>query len=177
VIAGGFSYLGLPVVGNRLQMCDSDNVYQQISRPLTKTFGATPGTYWISFLAKKNTSVREAYIDFGGLIFRANLASPWDVKTPGTSYTTLNATFGDQHLFLVKVDAAAGSATVRVWVDPVVATGEPHPASALVILTDPAGFTFNTVAIRHGLGGNSKQSGEWDEIRLGSSFGAVTTGP
>jgi hypothetical protein len=177
VIAGGFSYLGLPAVGNRLQMCDSDNVWQQVSRPLSKTFGATTGTYWISFLAKKNSSVREAYIDFGGLSFRAALGSPWDVKTPGTSYTTLNATFADQHLFLVKVDAAAGSATVRVWVDPVVATGEPHPASALVTLNDPAGFTFNTVAIRHGLGGNSKQSGEWDEIRLGSSFGAVTTAP
>lgn len=177
VIAGGLSYFGLPTLGNRLQMSDADTTYQQASRPLAKTFGATPGTYWISFLAKKNSSLREAYIDFGGLGFRANLGYPWDVKTPGTSYTTLNATFVDQHLFLVKVDGSAGTATVRVWVDPVLATGEPHPASALVILTDPAGFTFNTVAIRHGLGGNSKQSGEWDEIRLGDSFQAVTTAP
>jgi hypothetical protein len=177
VIAGGFSYFGLPVVGNRLQLSDADTTYQQVNRPLAKTFGATPGTYWISFLAKKNTSLREAYIDFGGLGFRANLGNPWEVKTPGTSYTNLNATFMDQHLFLVRVDAGAGSATVYVWIDPVIGAGEPNPASALVTLVDPSGFTFNTVSMRHGIGGNSKQSGEWDEIRLGSSFGAVTTAP
>ncbi len=178
IIAGGFSYTGLPVVGNRLQMCDTDKVYQQVTRTLSKTFGSTPGTYWISFLVKKNSSLREAYINFGGLGFRAFGGNPWEVKTPGTSYTTLTgAASADQHLFLVRVDVGAPAHTVRVWLDPILANGEPAVGSALVTLTDPAGFTFNTVNIQHGLGGSSKQSGEWDEIRLGSSFQAVTTAP
>jgi hypothetical protein len=72
------------------------------------------------------------------------------------------------------VDAGATSATVYTWVDPVLASGEPSTSTALVTLTDSAGFNFNTVAIKQGPYGNNTQLSEWDEIRLGTSFNSVT---
>lgn len=175
VLAGGFSYAGLTSTGNRLRLHDTDGVSQGVARTLATTLGAVNETYWITFLARKNNSGREAYIHFGGLTLRAYQGNDWQVKTPGTSYTTLaGADYGSLHLFLIRVDATSGADTVRVWVDPVIAAGEPPPASALVTLTDSAGFTFNTVTIKHGPWGNASQSGEWDEIRIGTNFHAVT---
>lgn len=177
-ISGGFAYTGLPASGNRFQLYDTDGTLQQVSRTLGRTFGDVTETYWISFLAKKISSGREAYINFGGLGFRAYQGNDWQVKTPATSYASLTgAGYANLHFFLVRVDAGASGDTVRVWVDPVIASGEPAPASALVTLNDSGGFSFSTVTIKHGPFGNSSQSGEWDEIRLGTSFGSVTGGP
>lgn len=178
VVSGGFSYTGLPAAGNRFQLYDTDGTLQQVSRTLGRTFGDVTETYWISFLAKKINSAREAYINFGGLGFRAYQGNDWQVKTPAASYATLTgAGYANLHLFLVRVDAGASGDTVRVWVDPVISAGEPAPSSALVTLNDAAGFSFNSVTIKHGPFGASSQSGEWDEIRLGTSFGSVTGGP
>jgi predicted outer membrane repeat protein len=174
VLSGGFSYTDLTDTGNRLRIYDSDGVFQGVTRTLATTLGAVNETYWISFLAKKNASGREAYIYFGGLVLRAYQGNDWQVKTPATSYTTITgADYGSLHLFLVRVDATSGADTVRVWVDPVLASGEPSTGSALVTLTDAAGFSFDTVTIKHGPWGNSSQSGEWDEIRIGTSFLSV----
>ena len=176
VVSSGFSYAGLPAVGNRFQIYDTDGVHQQATRTLSKTFGAVNETYWISFLAKKVNSAREAYINFGGLGFEA-VAANWTVKTPTIAYTAIpGSNYASLHLFLVRVDAGTSSDTVRVWVDPVIAAGEPSIGTAAVTLTDTSGFSFNTVNIKHGPWGTSGQCGEWDEIRLGGSFNAVTQG-
>jgi len=178
VVSGGFTYTGLPPIGNRFQIYDTDGTLQQATRTLGRTFGGVTETYWISFLAKKISSGREAYINFGGLGFRAYQSTDWQVKTPLTSYTTLTgAGYSTLHLFVVRVDAGASGDTVRVWVDPVIASGEPSPASALVTLTDSGGFSFNTITIKHGPFGTASQCGEWDEIRLGTTFNSVTGGP
>ncbi len=175
VTGGGFTYTGLPVSGNRLQLFDTDGVFQQVTRPLANTWGYYEGTYWISFLAKKVNTAREAYLYFNGLNFRAYQANAWQVKTPGTAYTTLTgAGSSSLHLFVVRVDSGATNDTVRVWVDPVISAGEPAPGSALVTLTDPGTFNVSQVTISHGPFGSATQCGEWDEIRLGTSFQAVT---
>ena len=177
-VSGGLNYTGLPGTGNRLQIYDTDGTLQQATRTLSTTFGAVQETYWISFLAKKVNAGREAYINFGGLGFRAYQALDWQVKTPANAYTTLTgAGYAQMHLFLVRVDSGATSDVVRVWVDPVIASGEPSTGSALVTLTDTGMFSFNTVTIKHGPFGTSSQCGEWDEIRLGSTFQSVVTGP
>jgi hypothetical protein len=172
VASGGLTYTGLPSAGNRLKIWDNGGGFNTATRTLANTFGATPGTYWISFLARKVNNGREAYINFGTLGFRAYQANPWQVKTGSTSYANLTgAASNTLHLFVVRVDAGA-PATVRVWVDPVIANGEPAPGTALATVNEPAGFSFNTVAIKHGPHG--LESGEWDEIRLGTSFQSVT---
>ncbi len=177
-VTSGFSYTGLPVTGNRLQVYDTDGVMNQVTRGLTNSFGAVEGTYWISFLAKKVNAGREAYINFGGLGLRAYQALDWQVKTPNTSYATLTgATTSVTRLFLLRVDSTATSDIVRVWVDPVIASGEPSTGSALATLTDTGMFSFNSVSIKHGPWGTASQCGEWDEIRIGSTFQSVVSGP
>ncbi|MDF3055824.1 MAG: hypothetical protein K0R17_39 [Rariglobus sp.] len=172
VISGGFTYADLVSTGNRFRIYDTDGNLQTVTRPLAGTAGEIPGTYWISFLAKKIASGRESYIKFGGLHFAA-VGSYWQVKTAGTAYATLTGA-GTQalHLIVARVDAGAVNDTVRVWVDPVLSAGEPSTGSALVTLTDAA-FNFNTVTIQYGPLGKSTQAGEWDEIRIGRDFASV----
>lgn len=178
IVTPGFTYTGLPVKGNRFQIYDTDGALQSATRTLTKTFGATTETYWVSFLARKQSTGREAYLYFGGLAFRAYQSNPWQVKTPGTSYTPLTGVGSTTtHLIVARVDATPISSTVYVWADPVISAGEPSTASALVTLHDTSGFNFNWVTIMHGPFGNSSQSGEWDEIHLGSYFNSVITNP
>lgn len=174
VISGSLSYADLPGAGNKLRLYDTDGVNQGASRSLANVMGVVDETYWISFLAKKNSSAREAYGYFGGLTFRAYQGNNWDFKTTNTSYSTLaGADYGTRHLFLVRVDATLTGDTVRVWVDPDLSAGEPSLASATATKTDSSGFTFGTLTIKHGPWGNSSQSGEWDEFRIGSNFKSV----
>jgi hypothetical protein len=174
VIGGSFSYAGLSTSGNRFRIFDTDGNLQTVTRSVAGTVGEVPGTYWLSFMSKKNASGRESYIKFGDLIFSISPpSSVWQVKTAGTAYTTLSgADYGTMHLFLARVDAGATSDTVYVWVDPVLSAGEPSTSSALVTLTDEA-FSFDTVSIQYGPLGKSTQSGEWDEIRIGRDFASA----
>lgn len=176
-VSPGFTYAGLPATGNRFQIYDTDGAMQTATRTLTKTFGATTETYWVSFLARKQNSGREAYIYFGGLAFRAYQGNAWQVKTPGTAYASLTGVgSASLHLIVARVDATPTSATVHVWADPVISAGEPSTASALATRNDTSGFSFDWVTIMHGPFGNASQSGEWDEIRLGADFGSVVSG-
>lgn len=176
VLAGSHAWTDLASSGNRFRIYDSDGVQQEFRRTLRKTFGAKNETYWLAFLVKKVSSARESKLEFGGLSFRA-VGADWTVKTPSTNYTAITgANYGSLHLIVARVDAATTGDTVRVWFDPVIASGEPSPASAVVTLTDP-GFTFNTASIKQGTFGNHLQSSEWDEIRLGKTFQSVVAGP
>lgn len=175
ILSGSHAWTGLPTSGNRFRIYDTDGVHQQITRTLTKTFGANTETYWLSFLVKKYSSGREAYLDLNGLVFKATSAD-WQVKTPSTAYVGIpGSNYAGLHLIVARVDATPSGDTVRVWVDPVIASGEPLLGSEAAIRTDP-GFTFNTVKLRHGPWGNHLQSSEWDELRFGTSFNAVVNG-
>ena len=176
ILSGSHAWTGLPTTGNRFRIYDTDGVHQTVTRTLTKTFGAITETYWLSFLVKKYNSGREAYLDLGGLGFKATSGN-WQVKTPSTSYVDIpGSTYSGLHLIVARVDATASGDTVYVWVDPVIASGEPSIGSAAATRSDP-GFTFNTVRLRHGPWGTSSETSEWDELRLGTSFNAVVTGP
>ena len=178
VIADSFGYEDLAVSGNRFRVYDSDGNNQGITRTLATEFGTEEGSYWLSFMAKKNSSGRAARIQFGDLELRAYQSNDWEIKTPATSYTSLSGVGNaHQHFFLIRVDVGAADDTVYVWANPDLSSGEPSTASALTTLTDSGGFTFDTVTIQHGVWGNSVQSGEWDELRLGTSFAAVTPAP
>lgn len=175
ILAGSHAWTDLPTAGNRLRIYDTDGVHQEINRTLTKTFGAITETYWLSFLVKKNSSGREAYLDLNGFVFKAT-GGDWQVKTPSTSYVTIpGSNYAGLHFIVARVDASVSGDVVRVWVDPVIAAGEPAVGTEDAIRSDP-GFTFNTVRLRHGPWGNYLQSAEWDELRFGTSFDAVTGG-
>lgn len=174
VVGPGFAYAGLPASGQRFRIVDTDGVHQEARRTLSKTFGAVQETYWISFLAQKLSSGREAYINFGSLGFKAT-SSNWQVKTGTAAYVSIpGASYSALHLFVVRVDAGATADTVHVWMNPMISAGEPTLTSAAVAITNGAKFSFNTVGIRHGPYGNDLQSGEWDELRLGPTFSSVT---
>ncbi len=175
ILSGSHAWTGLPTTGNRFRIYDTDGVHQSVVRTLTKTFGANAETYWLSFLVRKYASGREAYLEMNGFNFEATSGN-WQVKTPSTSYADIpGSNYASLHLIVARVDATLSGDTVYVWVDPVIASGEPSIASAAVTRSDP-GFTFNTVQLRHGPFGNSTQSSEWDELRFGSSFHAVVSG-
>ncbi|MFA6960888.1 MAG: heparin lyase I family protein [Opitutaceae bacterium] len=174
VLGGSLTYPGLTTSGNRFRLYNSDGTMQTVTRTMAGTAGEIPGTYWVSFLAKKNDPSRGSYIKFGGLEF--SVVAPnteWQVKTPGTAYTTLSgADYGTVHLFLARIDAGDATDTVRVWVDPVLTAGEPAAGTELATVTDVP-FAFNTVTIQYGPGGKTTRSGEWDEIRIGRDFASV----
>ncbi|MFA6288044.1 MAG: right-handed parallel beta-helix repeat-containing protein [Opitutaceae bacterium] len=175
VLSGSHAYAGLPTSGNRFRIYDTDGVHQAVTRTLTKTFGAASETYWLSFLVKKYSSGREAYLEMNGFVFKAT-SGDWQVKTPSTAYVGIPASsYAGLHLIVARVDATTSGDTVRVWADPVLASGEPALGTEAAIRNDP-GFTFNTVRLRHGPWGNYTQSSEWDELRFGTSFEAVTGG-
>ncbi|MDF3055901.1 MAG: Concanavalin A-like lectin/glucanase [Rariglobus sp.] len=175
ILSGSHAWTGLPTTGNRFRIYDTDGVHQQVTRTLTKTFGAITETYWLSFLVKKYASGREAYLEMNGFNFKATTGN-WQVKTPATSYVDIpGSTYSGLHLIVARVDATASGDTVYVWVDPVIASGEPSIGSAAATRSDP-GFTFNTVRFRHGPWGTSSETSEWDELRFGASFNAVVTG-
>ncbi len=174
---GGMTYTGLPSAGNGLRLTGTTTGIERANRTFSRTFGASQETYWISFLVKKLNSGLEDHIAFGGLDFRALSGNPWEVKTPATSYASTGASLTQQHLFLVRVDAGATSDTVRVWIDPVIASGEPAVSTAQVTLTDTPGFSFNTISLSQSLNGDTAKATQYDEFRLGGSFTSVVTGP
>lgn len=176
ILSGSHAWTGLPSAGNRFRIYDTDGVHQTVTRTFAKTFGAITETYWLSFLVKKFASGREAYLEMNGFNFKATSGN-WQVKTPSTAYVDIpGSTYSGLHLIVARVDATTSGDTVYVWVDPVIASGEPSTGSAAATRSDP-GFTFNTVRIKHGPWGNASQSSEWDELRFGTSFDAVVTGP
>ncbi len=174
VIADTFNYTALATSGNRFRVYDSDGNSQGVTRTLSTIMGTEEGTYWLSFIVKKNQSGREARIKFGDMELRAYQGSDWEIKTPDTSFTSLAGVgYATQHLFLIRVDVGANDDTVYAWADPDLSQGEPTTSSALVTLTDTGGFTFDTVTMQHGVWGNALQSSEWDELRIASRFDAV----
>jgi len=174
--SGSFSYPGLPSSGVALRLTGAATGIERASRTLSHTFGQNQETYWISFLAKKLSTVPEDHITFGGLDFRG-MGNPWEVKTSTSSYTSTGASLTSLHLFVVRVDAGATSDTVRVWIDPVIAAGEPAPSTAIVTLTDTTGNTFNSLVLSESQNGDATKAAQFDEFRLGGSFSSVVTGP
>jgi hypothetical protein len=176
ILPGSHAWTGLPSAGNRLRIYDTDGVHQTMDRTLAKTFGAATETYWLSFLVKKFASGREAYLEMNGFNFKATSGN-WQVKTPSTAYTDIpGSAYSGLHLIVARVQATASGDTVHVWVDPAIPAGEPAEIDAAATRVDP-GFTFNTVRIKHGPWGNASQSSEWDELRFGTTFDAVVSGP
>lgn len=178
VMTGSLNYTGLSTSGNRFKIYDTDGIHQTVTRTLENTMGSIAETYWISLLAKKNATGREGYIYFGDMILRAYQSQGWDIKTPATSYTSIPGTsYGTLHFFLIRVDATLSGDSVYVWIDPDLSAGEPSTGTAAVTLNDSTGFSFDTVKIKHGPWGNSTQSSEWDEIRIGTQFDSVVNQP
>ncbi len=178
VIEDTLHYSGLAASGHRFRVYDSDGNHQGITRELTTTLGTENGSYWLSFLVKKNNSGREARIQFGGLELRAYQGDDWQIKTPDTSFTTLSGVgYAFQHYFLVRVDVGVTDDTIYVWANPNLLLGEPSTGTASATLVDSGGFTFDSVTIQHGVWGNVVQSSEWDELRIGTSFDAVAPPP
>jgi hypothetical protein len=175
-LGAAFSYTGLPVSGVSVRLTGTATGLEKATRTLSHTFGQYQETYWISFLAKKLSTIPEDHITFGGLDFRA-LGNPWEVKTSTSSYASTGASLTSAHLFLVRVDAGATTDTVRVWIDPVLANGEPAPSTAIATLTDTTGNTFNTLVLSEGVNGDATKAIQFDEFRLGGSFSSVVTGP
>jgi hypothetical protein len=183
VTAGSLAYASgansLATNGNKFQLYDvNDSASQTASRTFSQTFGTgatATGSVWLAFLANKTSTSRSGTISFGGgLVFQCNNGSNWQVKTDDTAYVATTAgTQAAQHLFVARVDFTAGTDTVRVWIDPALGT-TPTDASADVTIADATGLTLSGVTLSHGPFGNSAQRLDFDELRIGSTYGTVT---
>ncbi|MFO0874121.1 MAG: MopE-related protein [Phycisphaerales bacterium] len=145
--------------------------------------GSTPATLWISMLAQQTSddptstwmgvslpsSGRHPYLFFG----KPDGKSPWGIDNGTLAEIRLSATPSTQVAFIViRIDFKEGLDDVHMWVNPSLA-GEPSVDSAEIAAVGFGDFTgITTVAVDIGTA-KGEIAGAIDEIRLGSTYGAV----
>jgi hypothetical protein len=173
VVTGSLGYSLLPSSGNRANLYDTDGTAQTATRTLSHALGTASSTVWIAFLARKAQPYREAKITLGGLTVRCYNKENWKIKTTNSTEATFTgATYSATHLFLIRIEFGATD-QVYAWYDPNLANGAPDISTAQCSLTD-TGLLIDQVQLRHGTLGTSAEYSQWDEIRMGNSFEAVT---
>ncbi|MBW2453061.1 MAG: hypothetical protein JRI68_01045, partial [Deltaproteobacteria bacterium] len=126
---------------------------------------------WVSFLAQSYDGAgdgRYAYVALGDSLRMGKVGDTtgnWGVADPGSSATEVGSISSSEPVFLVaRVDFAAGDDLATVWLNPSLQTEPSAPDLALTV--DDFSFTYVTVEGRY--------STDFDEIRLGTSYEAVT---
>ena len=176
-----------------IDTANSGRTYRKLAPPLVVA-GNTSGVRYLSWLYRNGNesaaanpyvhSVLSLYQDTGGAApsgdaaqrtFEAGISDA-DFATTNFGFRYNNLTVGDLavpvdadvHLFVVKFDLSANSASdgVTVWIDPQLGSGEPAGGISLTNLD----VVFDSLAFSD----YASNSTSWDEVRWGSNFDSVT---
>lgn len=170
--------------GGEIDANDSGRVYRLLDSTLTVT-GTTAGVLYMSFLFQSgqetgattyqmlslyNTSTSDANRNFdAGLTTNGGQTGTSYNFGADNAYTSTGVAANTTvHLFVVKFDlsATALSDSVTVWVDPTLGFGDAAGGTTV----SGKDFTWDRLALSD-YDGNSAN---WDEIRFGTDFNAVT---
>ena len=151
-------------------LCDDDMI------------GKDGSTLWLSFMAQsfdeRSSNLRSAYLYLGkfnkgimigksSLVDTGHWALETQVENDCRGFRIDNDYYSDrQTLFVVKIEFHSGHEQVSIWLNPPLSNTEELPQANLI--TSVPDFRFNEVGV------HSRYSTDFDEIRLGTSFEAVT---
>lgn len=174
VATPGLAYTGLPVSGNRLNL---SGVNASVAGSLASSPETVGTTIYFSYLMQIGSGTGNAGISLyqGGTetLYTGNR------NDGGTNYfgmdpkggTAVNSTALSSNLSLLvyRVDFAASSATIRLYVNP---TSSTEPGIPSAIVTKNTALTYDRIRII-----SNGDTGSIDEFRLGQSFGDVAIPP
>ena len=182
-------------VGNHLESVpDTLGTEQRYGRHLDKTWPNVAGqTYWISVIMDvKNATDNATWLgvklfngDSGELCMlgkghgldKYTLGSGWH-GGPGAEVSDVTWDAGPVWLVGKVVMQGAASAdydTTYMWINPDPAGGEPDIATANCVANTTMKGGINTIRIEFGGNIGTGLSASWDELRLGTSWGDVST--
>jgi len=169
VSAGGYAYGDLTVSGNKLDFSGTDNGNFGI---LTSSPEAPGTTVYLSYLMKVDPTTGYAGVSFfeGAtevLFTGKRTGSPNVFGLEPKVGTSQNSPVSCRRLSLVvcRIDFAAGSATIRMYVNP---TTGVEPATADVTVTRTSALTYDRLRVQSGAA-----TGSVDELRLGETYADV----
>jgi len=193
----GWTYPGLPTVGNRFYRDPGSSSNQQYERLFdlgvgsaaataglldgSGNIGADGTTVWMSFLARKSATSpdgRWPWLGFGTrnggtdatVVGRSETTSFWTVNS-ATRNTTLDSTTAPHTFFLAKVDYNAGGDDLNVWMNWDLAQGEPDPlVNSPDFVDNNSDRSMDRAILRWG-GVNVNAQGMFDELRLATTYG------
>jgi len=140
--------------------------------------GADGAAVWISFLAQSNDANagnRYSYFEFGSSLRLGKIndipnnqfwAARASTASAAGNIATSTVSTAAVAMYLAKIEFNPGDDTVKVWLNPPLG-GESLLGAPAMTITVPD-FTFHTVFYRN------RYSSDFDELRLGSSYAAVT---
>ncbi|MFZ4574093.1 MAG: phosphodiester glycosidase family protein [Phycisphaerales bacterium] len=182
----------LPVRGGQFRGCfgtssvstrQLDLSLEAESRLRTGRLGADGTTLWVSFLAQSfsnagtsGTTERYAYIQLGGTLRLGKLeGSPtgnWGAQDTGNGGLTRFGAVasGGETMILARIEFRAGSELLSVWTNPASLT-DADALNAPAISMPVTDFGFADVSIVN------RYSTDFDELRLGWTFGSVVGAP
>lgn len=163
----------------------------QTYRLLSERVGDDESVIWMSFIGQKtNTGTRffslslhdDVSVSGGSVSSEAQVLSVghgsggnnWLLNgaAPAAAVSTQ-----EQVLAVLRIDFTGADDSATLWLDP--ALGGPAPADGDAYATGTGDFAFEAVRLGAGKasGGNSTSEGNFDEIRFGTTFAAVTPVP
>jgi hypothetical protein len=182
VSATGLAYQTLATTGGLVTTAgNNDGNF----RALGGSLGAAGTTVWVGFLANLNSGTSFANTYNGISLFQGNterlfmgqpFTSPqYGFQQPGFGeQNTTTAVDSTVHFFVFSLDFGAANTTVNMYVDPTPGLATPDVAPAVAGYSGPA-FLFDNIRVQGGLGGGTLLN--FDEIRLGDTFGSVAPVP
>jgi len=174
VVSPGLTYLDLPTTGNQLRISGSDSSALRSIAPL----GADGSTIWVSFLGLLPGNIYYGNLNSFNLLDGTTVkvtvdngvAGPGEARSirlvvDGTASTPSPAIpSSPQHLYVLRIDFAAGGDDVRLFVDPVISAGEPLNSTAKASVLGQS-FTFDKLRLTGGFGGLYS-----DEVRIATTW-------
>lgn len=173
--------------GGSVLLAGSHQIFsRRLRKPVTS---ATAGTLYLSFLMRLDT-VAEAANDFRVFSLRQGAGAEPDRRrfSIGTAHhggielrinqsalkENLGAADGNVNLYVAKFtfSAAENGDSVTVWRNPDLNLGADPPGG---VSLDGFDLAFDRLALQHGERTNDERSTAFDEVRMGATWGEVTT--
>lgn len=174
VTSPGLTYTGVTVTGNKLDLAGTNTGAYGVLTNSPETVGTT---LYFSYLMQVTSGTGFAGVSLfqGGTetLYTGNRNDSGSnfigIDPKGGTAVNSTASSANLSLLVYRVDFAASSATIRLYVNPTSAT---EPASASATVTKTAALTYDRIRI-----GSNGNTGSIDEFRLGQTFADVTIPP
>ncbi|MDP1561256.1 MAG: PEP-CTERM sorting domain-containing protein [Pirellulaceae bacterium] len=177
------------VVGGVAKLAFTDGLIEShISRSLGTTYGADGTTTWVRFNGRYVNNpnfINPPLLPFGGLrlmnggseslqIGKLSGDTTWSIGTGSSTTVAVNI---DSDIW-VRINHLAGNDEVKIWVNPTDISSESNLNGATAVLSN-LDISFNGIRLAGHHGGMNFSSHTWsfDNLRVGTSFGAMTAVP
>ena len=169
-IQNPWTYNGLEIHGSRAR------IRGLASRNLAIPLSATEGTFWFATLLNCSNEARTSSFrlkEAGATKISIDVKPGTTIKLSGLS-TGVTASNNTIYLALVRVDLQESGNIAHVWINPVLANGEPAAPTANAIAEWDENWGIDQLEINHS--STSSHESNFDEIRIGRTFSDAISG-